>query len=174
MRRLGLVISITLVAFGLTATTAHAGGGGCGGTRQEVKATRVDIQQFCFKQTVVHIAPGESVTWVNDDETPHSVTDANYSWGDYSQIDTRNSVTHRFEAPGVYPYFCYLHPGMVGAVVVDGDAPATELASATNPIASDHHGGSTLAWIIAGALVGLVAVFVTSVVVTRRRSPVTT
>ena len=173
MRRLAVVLTITLVALGATATVAHAGGGGCYGGRQELTSTRVDIQQFCFKQTVVHIAPGDTVTWTNRDETPHSVTDSNFVWGDYNELGTNDSVTHRFDTPGVYPYFCFLHPGMVGAVVVDADAPATQLAAATDPIGSDHGGGSTLAWIVVGALAGLVAVFVTSVVVTRRRSPVT-
>lgn len=170
MRRFAFVLTLSLVALGTTATTAEAGGGGCHRERQELTSARVDIQQFCFTQTVVHVAPGEKVTWTNYDQTPHSVTDANFVWGDYNQIGTNSSVTHTFDTPGVYPYFCYLHPGMVGAVVVDADGPATRLAAATDPITSDHRSNSTLAWIVAGALVGLLAVFVTSLVVTRRRT----
>ena len=174
MRRLIAMLTIALAALGGTATPSLAGGGGgCHGDRQELTSTRVDIQQFCFTQTVVHIAPGSSVTWTNYDETPHSVTDSNSAWGDYADIATSRTVTHTFDTPGVYPYFCYLHPGMVGAVVVDEDASATKLAAST-PISSDRDGGSTVAWVVGGALLGLAAVFVTGFVVTRRRTPVVT
>ena len=33
---------------------------------------------------------------------------------------------HSFEAPGTYPYFCAIHPEMVGTITVVGDAPAQE------------------------------------------------
>jgi hypothetical protein len=36
------------------------------------------------------------------------------------------SAAWRFERPGVYPYYCVIHPGMVGAVVVGG---GSELAA---------------------------------------------
>ena len=170
MRRIAVVLALSFVVLGVTATSAVAGGGGCHGDRQELSTTRVEIQQFCFTQTVVHVAPGSSVTWTNYDESPHSVTGSNFAWGDYNELGTNESVTHRFDTPGVYPYYCYLHPGMVGAVVVDGDGSATHLAAAV-PIASNDGGWPMLPWIVGGALLGVAAVFVTSFVVTRRRRP---
>jgi hypothetical protein len=38
-------------------------------------------------------------------------------------------ITYRFSTSGVYPYFCFFHPGMVGAVVV-GDAAGLGAAGA--------------------------------------------
>ena len=162
-------LAMTLIVLGGTATVARAGGGGgCEGGRKELSATNVDIQQYCFTQTVVHVAPGSKVTWTNLDETPHMVTGVGAEWGDYESLPPAKSVTHEFDTAGVYPYSCILHPGMVGAVVV-GDS-AADVAAAL-PIASDHGGNSTLVWIVGGALAVVVAAFVTSLIVTRRRTP---
>ena len=54
--------------------------------------------------------------------------------GGRDAIEMGESVTHRFGEPGIYPYQCYLHPGMVGAIVVEremlGVAPAEPSAGA--------------------------------------------
>jgi plastocyanin len=33
-------------------------------------------------------------------------------------LDTDQQFSHRFDAPGTYPYFCSLHPKMTGRIVV--------------------------------------------------------
>jgi plastocyanin len=68
------------------------------------------------------VTPGTEVTFVNRDQVPHAVTGAR--WGDATTMATGESVTHRFDEAGIRPFQCYLHPGMVGAIVVDGDSPA--------------------------------------------------
>jgi hypothetical protein len=98
---------------------------------------------------------------------PHTVTGAGSSWGDYTELQAIASVEHRFDDAGVYPYFCLLHPGMIGAVVVDGAGGETVLradgavvpnaGSAPNAaLASDGEGGaiSRTAAIAAGAAIG--------------------
>ncbi len=78
----------------------------------------------CFTPTVLHIQPGQSVTWINRDKEAHTISGANIAWGDYRELAFGASVTHQFTTPGAYPYYCFLHDGMIRAVVVgDGNGP---------------------------------------------------
>jgi plastocyanin len=97
---------------------AVAGGGCHATTLTDQTGTKVGVRELCFAPTVIRIAPGASVTWTNDDPTAHTVTGVAGTWGTYDSLDPGASVTYRFERSGVFPYFCVIHPGMVGAVVV--------------------------------------------------------
>ena len=50
-------------------------------------------------------------------------------WGSYDQFGQGTSVTERFDLPGIYPYWCALHPSMLGAVVVEDGEGETTAAS---------------------------------------------
>jgi plastocyanin len=65
----------------------------------------------------IHAQVGQSITWVNHDKEPHDVTsfDANFSSG---PIPYRGSYTWVASRAGTFRYFCTLHPGMHGAIVV--------------------------------------------------------
>jgi plastocyanin len=165
----GLLAAIVVVA---PATPALAGGGGgCESGRQEVTKTAVDIADFCFTQTVVHVSPGQSVTWTNRDKVEHTVTGVGREWGDYESVRFGGAVSHRFDKAGVYPYFCVFHPGMVGAVVVDVSTVVP--AAAVRPAASAGRGGSAIAW-VAGGVLTVTALLFGAVYAVARRRPVAT
>ena len=82
----------------------------------------------------VKIMAFDTVTWVNNDITKHDITsgigvsrfegiqgvrgDADGKFA--SEIIERGSKwSYTFTEPGVYPYFCAIHPWMVGAVIVE-------------------------------------------------------
>jgi plastocyanin len=89
----------------------------------EASTTVVIDEAMCFQPEVVRVAPGTTVTWENPDTgIPHGVTGSNLVFGDYTQLSEGTSVSHTFDEPGVFPYFCYLHPGMVGTIIVDETA----------------------------------------------------
>lgn len=118
---LGLVLVLGAPALGGSA----AAGGGChapsdAGLTGSTDKT-VAIEMCAFTDTVTFVSPGDSVTWTNEDMAPHTVTGAGSSWGDDRYMDQGDEVSYTFEDEGVYPYFCALHPSMVGTVVV-GDA----------------------------------------------------
>jgi plastocyanin len=101
-------------------------GGGCRG----VPATEADgsvvtmNDQLCFLPTVLHAKPGESITWTNAGSAPHSVAAATLGWGNYAEVAGGGTVSYTFDQPGTYPYYCFVHPGMTGAIVVgDGHGP---------------------------------------------------
>jgi plastocyanin len=109
----------------LGAVPASAGGGFCHGPLTDAATTRALMDNYCFAPTIVRIGVGQSVTWTNKDATAHVVAGANSSWGSYDEILSGAKTTIIFDKAGVYPYYCMLHPGMIGAVVVgDGGTPS--------------------------------------------------
>jgi plastocyanin len=77
----------------------------------------VTIDNFSFGPTPITVAAGTTVTWTNNDDIPHTVRAVDGSF--HSQaMDTAERYSFTFTKPGVYSYFCSLHPKMVGKVVV--------------------------------------------------------
>jgi plastocyanin len=128
---LGALVLVPVLGQGLASAS---GGGGCGRPVTDAKGTGVDIRDFCFSPTILRLSTGDAVTFANVDPVPHSVLGANATWGDYAGFKKR-SVTYRFSEPGVYPYVCTYHLGMVGAVVVgDGVGGAIDTPTAEGPV----------------------------------------
>jgi plastocyanin len=127
---------MALVALALVPGVAGAsGGGGCGGPVTDGVGTTVEIEDFCFGPTILRVAPGESVTFVNLDRSPHTVLGANATWGGYDALKKGHEATYEFAEAGVFPYVCTWHPGMLGAIVVgDGAGGAIETATADGPV----------------------------------------
>jgi len=118
----------------LPGAASASGGGGCGQPVTDAQGSGVDIEDYCFSPTILRVAVGDAVTFTNVDPVPHSVLGANATWGDYAGFKKR-SVTYRFSEPGVYPYLCTYHVGMVGAVVVgNGVGGAIDSSTADGPV----------------------------------------
>ena len=185
IRRVSLAAGLALVAVALTPATAIAsGGGGCGRPVSEGKGTAVDIRGYCFSPTILRVPKGDQVTFTNRDGFPHSVLGANATWGDYNGLRRGKEVTYRFEEPGVYPYVCTYHVGMVGVIVVGsgaggaidtttGEGPVVkvdpadlELRSASTRPAPESN--DVVAWSVFGAAAMLLGVAV-AMVLRRRR-----
>jgi plastocyanin len=114
-------VAITTVPF--TAAPARAGAG-CHGDATEATGTVVVLDQRCFGPTVLRVAPGTKVTWINKDFDVHNVTGFGYRWGTQGDLRQGDRFATTFSSRGVFPYTCYLHPGMNGAVVVGDVAPS--------------------------------------------------
>ena len=77
----------------------------------------VDDRQLHFSPPTLTVAAGTTVTWTNNDDIPHTVRAVDGSFHSKA-MDTADSYTFTFTKPGVYSYFCSLHPKMVGKVIV--------------------------------------------------------
>jgi plastocyanin len=75
------------------------------------------IAGFAFAPPTITVHAGETVTWTNADDDPHTVYADNGAFKSRA-LDTGDSFIQTFAAPGVYSYHCSLHPYMVGKVVV--------------------------------------------------------
>lgn len=81
------------------------------------KTTTIDIDNFAFAPPDLTIAAGTTVTWKNEDDEVHRVTDDHKGFSS-AALDTDDSYSHTFTKPGVYHYFCSVHPYMVGKIIV--------------------------------------------------------
>ena len=80
-------------------------------------STIVAIRDFAFQPSRMTVEPGTTVTWVNEDETPHTITDKDKTFRS-AALDTNDRFSYTFTQPGDFTYFCTLHPMMVGTIVV--------------------------------------------------------
>ena len=79
---------------------------------------QVQIDQFIFAPQRITVKTGTTVTWINDDDVPHTVVSNNKLFKSKT-LDTKDSFSFTFMTPGTYDYFCSLHPHMTGTVVVE-------------------------------------------------------
>ncbi len=182
----------TLIAASLPALAAvvvpavpASAGGFCHNASTDATGTSVEMKDACFMPTVLRVNVGQAITWVNRDGFAHVVIGAGGAWGGFDELQRSDSVTYRFDAPGVYPYFCMLHPGMIGAVVVgDGSAAgkAEGVSVAGLPVPSPRAPGGApgsdatpVGAVAGGAALGIGLTVAAMWLVRRRRSdlPVT-
>jgi len=78
----------------------------------------VGITDYAYIPQKITIKRGQSVTWTNNDESPHTVT-ANGNEFRSPPLDTKDTFVQVFDKPGSYPYYCVLHPHMTGVVEVE-------------------------------------------------------
>lgn len=87
-----------------------------------------------FEPGTVSIDAGQSVTWVNVDDDPHTATGAGFDTG-IMQPGEHATVT--FHQAGTFPYSCQIHPIMTGVVEVrDATGNASNATTGATPEAS--------------------------------------
>ncbi|MGN6589388.1 MAG: cupredoxin domain-containing protein [Sphingomicrobium sp.] len=80
-------------------------------------AVAVQIANFTFKNPVVTVKPGTTVTWSNADDIPHTVVSKDGLFKS-KVLDTGDKFSFTFAKPGQFGYFCSIHPHMTGTVIV--------------------------------------------------------
>ena len=77
----------------------------------------VQIGNFTFKNPVLTVKPGTTVTWTNGDDIPHTIVSKDGVFKS-KVLDTGDRFTFTFAKVGQFGYFCSLHPHMTGTIVV--------------------------------------------------------
>jgi plastocyanin len=77
----------------------------------------VKIDNFVFGPEALTVSVGTTVTWINQDDIPHTVV-ANDKTFKSKVLDSDERFSFTFTRPGEYGYFCSLHPHMTGKVIV--------------------------------------------------------
>src|SRR5437667_6030442 len=83
----------------------------------------VQIDNFAFAPATLTVTAGTTVTWKNDDGDVHTVVEKDRRFKS-AALDTDDSFSQTFTAPGEYEYFCSLHPRMTGKIVVKPAGPS--------------------------------------------------
>jgi plastocyanin len=94
----------------LLALAAWAPGAAAAGTHV------VELGNFVIEPAELTIQAGDTVEW-RIRSGRHSATAKDQAW-DSGELEESLTFTHRFDAPGVYPYFCTPHDFMRGTITV--------------------------------------------------------
>ena len=94
----------------------------------------VEIGDSVFSPASLTIAVGDTVTWRNADDRPHTVTSSDGTF-DSGNLDEGQGFSFTFTEPGTYAYLCEYHPEMQATIVVE--AASSEAPSAGRPPAND-------------------------------------
>jgi plastocyanin len=126
-------INATEGGAGANETTGAARDADIGGTANTTKVSIVpsssELTDTAFKPNPVQVNVGDTITWTNDDSTTHTITSGQNGQPDGKFDSSPNlnplmspgaSFSHTFTEAGQYPYYCALHPNMVGTVSVVG------------------------------------------------------
>ena len=93
------------------------------GAREAVANNKeVRIDNFTFNPDRLVVRAGETVTWLNEDDIPHTVVSSSKTFKSKA-LDTDDTYSFTFTTPGVYEYFCSLHPHMKATIVVEAAQP---------------------------------------------------
>ena len=108
-QRIVSALAISLIAMLPLAANAQSSAPASGPT--------VHIKNFMFVPATLTVAPGTTVTFVNDDDEPHTVTSTVKAF-DSEGLDTNQTFKQTFAKAGTFLYFCEVHPYMHGTVIV--------------------------------------------------------
>jgi plastocyanin len=90
-------------------------------------AVPVEVVNFGYDPQQLTVAPRTTVTWTNQDPSPHTVTagEPGDAEGDVDEAldPDGGSASVTFDEEGTFVYHCSLHPNMTGEIVVE-QAPA--------------------------------------------------
>jgi plastocyanin len=90
---------------------------------QGVSAPGCESTDECYLPYSLTIQVGDTVLWSNDDTAAHTVTsgtpDGIDGVFDSGLFMSGNTFDYTFDKSGTYPYFCMVHPWMIGEVIVN-------------------------------------------------------
>lgn len=116
---------LAVTAFALLLAPPAAAGGGClwdSEERTELSTSASEVTAHIagcrYEPTTLYIEPGTTVTWINKDAAPHSVTGSFMTINGDELLNLGDRASSTFDDEGVYAYYCVLHPGMAASVVV--------------------------------------------------------
>src|SRR5204863_3709522 len=88
-----------------------------GQTTVEIYATGGWAGEHLFVPNEVTVQIGTTVLWTNKQIAPHTITanDGSFASGNLGKGDT---FSHKFDKAGKVDYYCALHGGMAGHIIV--------------------------------------------------------
>jgi len=110
-----LLTILVVLNFCLAAWGNDVARGAAVGERQN----KIEIKDFMFNPPTITVKSGETITWINRDEEPHTVVSVGKKFQKSSALDTDQEFTITAGEPGTYTYFCSVHPKMTGTIVVE-------------------------------------------------------
>jgi plastocyanin len=101
----------------LTITAIATLPGSVAASAAPMPAATVHVSNFTFGPQKLSVKAGQAVTWVNDDDIPHTIASTGLLFKS-KVLDTGDTFSFTFTRPGAYAYYCSLHPHMTGTIIV--------------------------------------------------------
>lgn len=108
----GLTVAVALTIAALLVIHPTRARGEASASGPEVR-----VDNFTFAPDTLTVQVNSAVTWVNKDDIPHVIA-SNDGLFKSKALDTDQKYSYTFTKAGTYPYYCAIHPKMVGKIVV--------------------------------------------------------
>jgi plastocyanin len=112
----------TIGAGNATNATTTGASGGNATTSVSIVPGSSSLTTDAFSPNPIQVSVGTTVTWTNDDAQPHTVNSGENAMPsglfDSPIMPPAGTFEYTFTEAGEVPYFCILHPNMVGTVSV--------------------------------------------------------
>ena len=125
-----LALIVIAVLGVMMSSTSESGDSDPGPTSVNDTDIVIGIRNYNYNPRVISIPLGATVTWLNDDKVDHTATEKNGAW-DSTIIHSEQSEILTFNTPGIYNYYCTIHPYMNGTLTVRQEGPPNSSSSPT-------------------------------------------
>src|SRR5260370_38100404 len=113
--RTGVSVAILAAELAIGFVATVEGRGGFGLNAQEKASMEVKIDNFSFTPPTLTVTTGTTVTRTNRDDIPHTVVSTDDTKTLKSKVlATDETFSFRCTKPCTFPYFCSLHPNVIG------------------------------------------------------------
>ena len=117
MKKRSLVISLGIALTALIIIGSCSKSKDNTNTPPATSGNNVSIVNFSFSSADIHVTPGSTVKWTNNDTAPHTVTADDNSFTSPT-LNTGDTYSKTFTTAGTFSYHCNIHPMMKADVVV--------------------------------------------------------
>ena len=145
------------------------------GTQSATNSTIIDIVNFAYNPADITVPVGTTVTWINQDDVGHTVTEGDPNspkpanlrvfdssgealTGRVALIGPGQSWSYTFTTPGTYEYYCIVHPYMVGQITVTSAVSSSSSQASGYDLTNLNFGGGGMIALSAMGVVVLVAI----------------
>jgi plastocyanin len=123
----GYATNATMMGASNATNATGASGGNTTTSSVSIVSGASTLTTDAYSPNPIQVSVGTTVTWTNNDSQPHTVTSGSNGQPDNKFNSSPNftpllnpgqTFSFTFTEAGEYPYFCSLHPNMVGTVSV--------------------------------------------------------
>ncbi len=135
-RAIGALSIVALLSVGACSSSDTSDGSRASSPPEDSSDVQVSLAGIAFEPEALEIQAGTTVTWTNEDDILHTVTSGDGKKqgvpgvsedvpGKPDGVFARKldgagtTFTFTFEETGTFEYFCAIHAGMTGTIVVD-------------------------------------------------------
>ena len=118
----GNATNATMTGTGNATNATGASGGGNASTSVSIVPGSSTLTDTAYQPNPIQVSVGTTVTWTNNDAQPHTVNSGENATPsglfDSPIMAPQATFEYTYTEAGEFPYFCILHPNMVGTVSV--------------------------------------------------------